>query len=425
MRKTGACCWLFLLTALNVAADRPEHSLYEWRQPLEGETKDGGRYRVTIPGVVYDKAVQFPADVRIIDAGGDQWPYAALPPPRTETRVLKSAERNRSIADEGQSYHRVDLEIRDTSGGGTHDRVEIRTSGTRFIRIAEVYGAETAGEWALLGKGYLIDEFRPRRVEQRAVLYPKSTFKHLQVRVYPNARDATESFRIVSVGVQRLVHKASIPAPPMDQLAIRRMPVGKEDARDAAEVLMADLGHRNRPFHKVRFICDRKDYVRTACVYGRDNETDPWRDIGGGDIQALDGIVRNTVSVNGRHRYVKCEVFHYDDRPLGIDAIEVLAVPEVFVVEARSAGPACLYVGTEFPKAPRYDLAKRLARIPPATLPMLTLGELEPNEDYRRGGFGELGPWLAGIAVGLVSLLVIAVIVKMMKQEPGQAGLGT
>jgi len=414
MRKISLCCCLFLLAALSVVAARPENSLYEWRQPLKGEIEDGGRYRLTVPGVVYDKAVQFPADVRIIDAGGDQWPYALLSRPGNETRVLKAEERNRSVAGEGESYHRVDLDITDRPDRTTHDRVAIRTTGTRFIRVAEVYGADREGEWALLGKGYLIDEFRPRRVQQHTVIYPTSNFRRLQVRVYPNARDATESFLIQSVEIKGLVRKA----PAMEQLTIKRMPVTADEKKEDAEVLLADLGYRKRPFHRVRLTCDRTDYVRTVCVYGRDAETDQWRDIGGGDIQALDGAARDAVTVHGRHRYVKCEVFHYDDRPLGIDTLEVLAIPDVFVVEATSAGPAHLYVGTEFPKAPRYDLAKRLARIPAATLQMLTLGELESNEDYRRGGFGELGPWLAGIAIGLVSLLVVTVIVRMMKHKP-------
>jgi len=406
-----------LVAALHAHGAKDPARPYAWRLPLQGEMKDGWHYRVTLPGVVYDRALQFPVDLRVVDGTTTLWPHVLLVTDKGKLRHLAAEIRNRSIAEGPRAYHRLDLVIAG-DGDARHDRVIIKSSGQRFIRMAEVYGAEKGADWVLLGKGYLIRDDRPHRVRQTTVTYPLSDFPRLQVRVYPTAEDATEVFTVQTIKVQGHVR---IP-PPMEVLAATPVETAAADRKEDAEVLVVDLGYRNRPFDRVRIPCERADYIRTVSVHGRNDEKETWRYLGCGDIQALDGNVRDSVDVSGKHRYVKCSVLHYDDQPLGVSAIEVLAVPDVLLIEAGEGADPCLYVGNEFAKAPRYDLARRRGNMDVATLPLLSLGEITENPDYRRGGFGKLGPWLAGIAVALVSLLVLYVIIGMLKQAgaPGE-----
>ncbi|MBL7076925.1 MAG: hypothetical protein ISS31_05605 [Kiritimatiellae bacterium] len=406
-----------LLLALSASAAKDPARPYAWRLPLQGEVTARQHYRVTLPGVVYDRALQFPTDLRVVDGTAALWPHVLLKTDKGELRHLAVEERNRSISKGARPYHRLDL-VMTEQGDVRHDRVIIKTSGQRFIRMTEVYGAEEGGDWVLLGKGYLIRDHRPHHVHQTAVTYPLSDFPRLQVRIYPNAEDATEAFTVQSIKVQGHIR---IP-PAMELLASAPVETDAADRKEDAEVLVVDLGHKNRPFDRVRIPCERADYIRTVSIHGRNDEKETWRYLGCGDIQALDGCVRSSVDVTGKHRYVKCSIFHYDDQPLGISAIEVLAVPDVLLVEAGEGGDPCLYVGNEFAKAPRYDLSRRQDRVKVATLPLLALGEIEENSGYRRGGFGKLGPWLAGIAVALVSVLVLYVIIGMLKQAGAPAG---
>lgn len=404
---------LVLSGCLVVSAHGERHpaAAFNWRLPLSGAMEVGGRYRVVLPGVVYDKAMEFPTDIRVMDAAGSRWPHAVLSRVERRLRTLTVEERNRSTAAGGLPYRRLDLHVSTGETGDlVHDRVVIQTTGDRFVRVAEVYGAEPDGAWSLLGKGYLIRDQRPRRVRQETILYPAADFARLQVRVYPNARDATESFNIKSVQVQQLARKA----PPMEALAVRNLAVPDDERQDTAEVLMVDLGYRNRPFDRVRIVSDRKDYVRSVCVYGRNAASEPWAYLGCGDIQGIDGRLRDTLDIRGRCRYVKAEVFHYDDQPLGITGVGIMAVPDTVVCEAATTGAAYLYVGGEFIKPPRYDLSKRLDTLEADHIPHLVAGSAEPNPAYRRPGFGPLGPWLAGIAVAIVSLVVLRVIIKMI-----------
>ena len=379
---------------------------------MHGSIEARQHYRVTLPGVVYDRCLQFPVDLRVIDGTGGLWPHVLLQTDKGKTRILATEERNRSAATEGRLFQRIDLHITE-KGDARHDGVIIKTSGTRFVRMAEVYGAETEGDWVLVGKGYLIRDQRRHRVLQETIVYPRADFPRVQIRVYPNAGDATETFTIGSVSLRGHVRAA----PPMEMLTVVPLDPAADDLNDKAEVRVVDLGYRNRPFDQVWISCDRADYVRTVSVYGRNDLDEPWRHLGSGDIQALDGSVRDRVDVSGASRYVKCEIFHYDDQPLDVTSVEVLAIPDVVLVEAGEGSDPCMYAGNEFARSPRYDLAKRLTSIDTDKLPTLTLGDAETNPAYRRGGFGELGPWLAGIAVGIVSLLVLYVIVGMLKKS--------
>ena len=69
-----------------------------------------------------------------------------------------------------------------------------------------MYGSENQSDWGLLGAGYLVDHSRVR-VCNKTLQYPVSTFPFLQVRVYPNARNASEPLSVSGLAIANTVEK--------------------------------------------------------------------------------------------------------------------------------------------------------------------------------------------------------------------------
>ena len=413
--------WPILLVVLTcgafaaVAAEEDLRVRFEWRQPLRSGLAQGGLYRIVVPPEVYDGSRMFPSDLRIINENGVQWPfYIWTPAGSVESQAVQAQLLNASTA---ERYVRQDVQIKPDARTGArreHSQVIVKTPGSDFIRRVEVYGSEDAKEWSLLAMGYLVDHSRDVHVSNNSIRYPVSTFPHLQVRVYPNARDATETVTLQGVFVMATEEKLG----ESEEIDLAGLDVSGDDLKEGCQVLVFDIGARNRPVEKLAVRAREREYARCIRVFGRNEDTNTWRWVADGEIHRIGKDIQDEVVLRGSaYRFLKIELFHYDDAPLGKVEVAARAVPRYLVFEAQGGMEPQLYYGSAAALSPRFDLARRKGDEEAAKAPLVRAGARVSNQLHKVSGWGKWGPWLAALAVGIVSLVVIWSVVGMLKKQ--------
>ena len=398
-------------------ADEPDlRSKFAWRQEISGGGETGVLYRIRVPRDVFDGCRVFPSDLRILDDAGRQWPlFVFLREGRTITETVPAKTLNASLVEKKDRYLRQDFVIpvdAETGKRRKHNQMIVRTSGSDFVRRVEVYGSENQSDWGLLGAGYLVDHSRDVRVCNKTLQYPVSTFPFLQVRVYPNARNASEPLSVSGLAIANTVEKPG----EYEDVPLTESYVEQKELKEGCQVVVYDTGAEHRPVERVILRAGDREYVRSLRVFGRNEETNTWRWVADGEIHKLGASVQDTVNLNGfGFRFLKVELFNYDDAPFRRLDVKAQAVARYLVVESLG-GPAALYYGAPDVDLPRYDLNRRRGD-EAAAAPLLGLQDRADNQLRKKSGFGRYGPWLAAAAVGLVSLLVLWIIVSMMKRQ--------
>ncbi len=403
--------------AAHAAGDLREE--FAWRQTLDGDFAEGGLYRLAVPGAIFDGCRAFPDDLRIIDETGQQWPFFLwTPSEKQDVRVVPSQTLNASVVEKPDRYLRQDLRIApdpETGRPREHNQVILRTPGRDFIRRVEVYGKEGEAPWAFLGSGYLVDYSRDARAANGTIRYPVSTLPLIQVRVFPNARDATEPLSIDHLCAGLCVTEPG----ELEPVPLTQMETPKDERTNECQVLVFDTGARTRPVERLTIRADDREYARSVRVSARNDETNVWRWVADGEIHRIGQDVQDAVGVKwASYRFLKLEVFHYDDRPLTNVRVEALAVPRYIVFEAGGGRKPELYYGAKV-EAPRYDLERRKGKEALSSAPVAKIEPRTDNVMHEVTWLEKYGRWLAVLAVGAVSVLVLWVVLGMLKRQTG------
>jgi hypothetical protein len=417
-RVAAAVCGLALTAA---AAPPPGVGDFEWRQPIRGPAAARTLFRLEVEPGLYDGARAFPSDVRVLDESAAAWPFFVWSAPRGDALKGWPVELlNTSVAEGRDRYLRVDARVRDRGGGDLrHDRIVVRTAGSDYIRRVEVLGSEDGSSWHKLGAGYLVKHPQAEQAGNRTVTYPPSTFPHLQVRIFPDARDATAEVSLQSLDVML---KTPVPAPSARlEASFAEEKDGKAPA--GVQTIVADGGCRNVPAERLLLSAGGGDFVRPVRVHGRNDPTNTWRWVGDGAVYRIGAQVSESVPLRGAsHRFYRIEILNGDDPPLRVRGVALERQPHYLVVEAGQGGSPRLYFGSAAAEAPRYDLRQRVGDKAVAAAPLRDLGRREPNPAYAAHRPPRFGKWLSAAAVGAASALVIAVVLNMARRRSGVEG---
>lgn len=401
------------LFSLALRAEAPRD--FAWRIPLSGDIQPDAYYSIPLPREVRAHAADFPRDLRILDETGAAWPFFLERPPQTgpATEAVSAVRRN-ALHVEGPDGHRqIDLHI--SGDRPAHTQLHIQTDGTDFVRRVEILGSDDQQTWGLMAMGYLIHANRPQTLRETTIRYPVSNLPYLRVRVFPNTRDALETFSIQTLRAERATRT---PTPPLTEHAFTRLP--DTSAERGIQQIHLDLGLERQPFQAIELTVKGRDYLRRVNVFTRNRETDPWRGSGGGDILRVETLRQNRLNVSGAGRFIRLDIHNHNDPPLDIQDLRVLYRTEHLVTQAPSNPSApSLYLGAEHLPAPRYDLQTRWERLPSApALQTLHPGGLEENPLHRAGLSPDRLRILSILLVAAVSTLVIWIIYRMMTSPP-------
>lgn len=388
---------------------------FERVREIEGSFAVGAHGRIRVPGDVFGQARNFPADLRILASDGTQWPFFLHVPKETdETRTLLPEIRNGSFVAGQEPYLQFDLVIARVDGKPpVHNQMELTTSGHDFVRRVEIFTGHPDRSVGRMAAGYLIDFSRQRNAKNRSIRYPASDAGRLHVRIYSNAPSADEPFKLSSArlhyravkkGERELVDFVTLAGPSREQEA-------------NALTQLFDVGEAGRPVEFMTFEVENTSYARCVSIFGRNTDHESWRWVGGGEIHALAGDEETTIKLRAKDRFLKVQVFHYDDQPLTIQSIQLEAVPRYLVFEAVTPGRAGLYFRAWDINVPRYDLKGRLDEEKGAAFPLFQMSPAQPNQMAKAQPWRNDSKGLGGLAVAAVSLLVIGIIVRMLKQQ--------
>ncbi len=386
---------------------------FELERPLEGNFGAGQLGRVTIADDVFGQARDFPNDVRIIGRDGTPWPFFLYVPCRTgEARVIDLKILNRTWVEGPAPYLQFEVAIPEVDGKPpVHNQLELVTTGSEFVRRVDILSVDPPQ--GRMASGYLIEFSNRQDARNRIVRYPDTDRPRLQVRIYPNARSAGETFEISKVCLRRQTENE----PEREPVRFVELPVDGRDRNEHAQTRILDVGQTGRPVEFITFAIGNTAYTRCVSIYGRNKDLEAWQWVGGGEIHALEDDRNDRVRLHAACRFLKVQIFHYDDLPLELRAIRLEAVPRYLVFEAATAGGASLCFRGWDINAPRYDLPSRIDKDRLDNLPVAATLDTRPN------AIAKIHPWrrysklLAGMAVGAVSLLVVWIIVGMIRRQ--------
>lgn len=423
MKRSWLTLGLLLACSVTVCADDPR-AKFQWSQPLEGEFSAGTLYRATTPPEVFDGCEGFPGDIRIIDENGEQWPfYVWVPSGSRHFEAADAQNLNSLVVDSPERYLRQDLRILPDPATGKprpHNQISLQTPGHDFIRRVEVYGSDGDAVWGLLGSGYVVNHSRDAHAANDTITYPLSTLPLLQARLFPNARNLNET-----LAIERLSAGMWVSQPGEQQtVSLRETEISKEERRKESQVLIFDTGARGQPLEQLVIRAAENDYARSVKISGRNENTASWQWVADGEIHRIGKDVQDTVGIKETtDRLLKVEIFHYDDRPLTQVQVEAIAVPRYLVFEAGSGHSPVLYFGAGV-EAPRYDLERRKGREAVSSAPVVKLRARAANPMHKTTTVSSLERhqhWLAILAVGISSLLVLWVILGMLRKQAGSS----
>jgi hypothetical protein len=415
-----------LAAALTLAAPgafadtAPGRTEFAWMQPVDGTLESGRLYRVRVPDAAFDGCLQRPErDLRVFDADDRPLPFFVHTPPpqRPAWTALPSRPMNRSVLEAPSRGARIDAELPPDAGGRDgHEAVRIVTRDEgEWIRKVETLGSDDGQTWSLLSAGYIVRHRQPVRVDNDLVRHPRSNFRRVQVRIHPDPRIPNDP-----VAVDRVeVLQSSVPPARLDPVGLVPVVVSAKDAPPGWQTVAFDTGARARPVDAFT-VSGVGDYVRPVAIFSRNAPTGRWQRVGSGQIQQIGDSRQDRLVVDAAARFWRIDIHQGDDPPLGDLRVSASARPRWIVFEARSAGPARLLYGAAETPAPSHDLARRTAAPDIREAPVLTVAARTPNPSHRPAGPGErLRRTLVTIGVGLASLIVLVVIVRMLRDAAG------
>lgn len=407
-------CGLAWATSAGAAPIPREEFL--WRAALGGDVTNGGLYRVRVPGDVSDGSRAFPSDVRVLDEVGAEWPFFVWKPEGRRSGGGFRVEPFPPLEFEQPARHvRQEFSVLPRRGDDAlHSRVVITTAGRDFVRRAELLGSEDRTNWILLADGYLLDQPRDIRLSNRVLEYGATNLPFLQVRIYPSARNGREALQVQSVEVLPEAAEESRAA----LVSPRPIDVPPEDLKVGVQTIEYDLGHRNLPVVRLRIEAADSDFARPLKVFGRNSETNAWRWVADGGIHRMGDQVRTAVDVgHATYRFLKVELYHYEQAPLAVTNILAEVEPVFLVLEAASARRAHVYFGCSTFSLPRYDLQRRVTDEEILAAPMLELERRQRNPSRLAHNLGAYGRWLGAMALGVLGILVVIVLVNWVRRR--------
>ena len=323
-------------------------------------------------GRLYAHAALDFADVRIVDADGNQVPWREAPQPAA------IVQRPLPVLDRGR---RGALAIARVRTPTPVDRVTLVVPDRRFVGTVFAFGSTDGRTWTEVASSQIYSVGGAVASRSTTVLLPANDFRYLELR-------ATHVWRIDGVVV------SSSPSP---QLV--RVPA---DVRMAGGTVVVDLGHANTPVDELRLTSTTPRYDRPFVVSAHGGV------VVTGRLLRVGGPSTTVVVIGVRTRYLRLTVDNGDDPPLRGLHVTAYARPRPLLVEGGHPRPLTMYYGGRVP-APDYDFARLPVRGTPVPA---ALGPERSNPEFRlvdtRSFFARHGALVTAALAAAAGLLVAA-----------------
>jgi hypothetical protein len=326
------------------------------------------------------------ADVRVVDADGNQVPWRHVPEGRLaighEAAVLNSGRRGDA------AVALVDL-------GPTrrvYERVELGIAGGNFVGKVTALGSDRRrGRFTRLSTTTVYDVRGAQSARSTTIVLPPTDFRFLELR---------------ATGVRRISGATVLGALERPDLVRRRHAVLGVRNRARTTVSTLDFGLPGVPVTRLELRAADGRYDRPVLVEGS-NDRARFVPVAQGRMTRAPGIVSPPIDLDSRFRYLRVTIENGDDPPLEGVRSETFGPSFALMVEGGRPQPLRLLYGADV-RAPSYEFARLTVEQPvevldPSRLPRETLN---PAFELPGKTFGERYRWLVQAALVLAALVV-------------------
>jgi hypothetical protein len=387
---------LVLAAAVSLAAG-VETSEFRWTRTVDF---DGSVPVVIEPdGPMFEHARVGLADLRVVDAGGEQVPWRNLPPPPAGSAqrviVLNSGRRG------GRAVALLDLGAR----RAVRDRIELDVPDRGFVGRVVVLGADRRkGPFTRLSATGIYDVRGAERARSTTALFPPTDFRFLSVQ---------------ASGVSRIdgaIVSGTEGRPP----AVERRPRSIATRQSGRRTIVTlDFGYLDVPVDELRVSARSPRYNRAVVVEtSNDSFGRRWIPVTAARIARFEGSSPGPIPLGARARFVRVRIENGDDPPLAGIRVEASSRSHALVLEGGHARPYRLLYGSPSLRAPDYEFA-RIPLDPQGPTARGTLGAERRNPAFELPGksFAERHRWLLQAALVLAAIAVAGAGVLALRRR--------
>lgn len=340
-------------------------------------TGGDGLWSVVIPSRVSAKSVGDLADVRVIDATGDEVPFVVHTRKEKRTTTLRPGRLFDASFKPGESTQGVvDLGAQ----AGEHNSMVIETSERNYFTHVEVSMSNDARDWRLLRDRAPVYRFASEGLDgNQTVRYPASRARYLRLRVLQSEKQ----FPLDGVRVaQEMVEEA-------ETAAIEAVLTRDPNSPAQHSWWSRDLGHGNDPISSVRFQVDRAEFHRAVRIRTSVTPENPrsWYSAGEGDIyryrrgeQLYEKLVITFPET--RARYWRVEIFNRNDPELTGLNLALYHTPRRVIFSGQAGATRRLLYGNKAASAASYEMARLTEKVLLEAAAQAKLGPEEANPSY-------------------------------------------
>ena len=364
-----------------------------------GVQQDEFRYTRELPAQVASGRVAFEpdgpmlghardgfADVRVVDADGNQVPWRHVPEGRLaighEAAVLNSGRRGDAavaLVDVGPTRR-------------VYERVELGIAGGDFVGKVTAFGSDRRrGRFTRLSTTTVYDVRGAQSARSTTIVLPPTDLRFLELR---------------ATGVRRISGATVLGALERPDLVRRRHAVLGVRNRARTTVSTLDVGLPGVPVTRLELRAADARYDRPVLVEGS-NDRATFVPVAQGRMTRAPRIVSPPINLDSRFRYLRVTIENGDDPPLEAVRSETFGPSFALMVEGGHPQPLRLLYGADV-RAPSYEFARLPVEQPvevldPSRLPRETLN---PAFELPGKTFGERYRWLVQGALVLAALVV-------------------
>ncbi len=408
-----------------------------WKYQAEVTIEDGtGEYgRLILTPGIYDAARLDLADIRLLDARGEQIPYVVAKPKDIMDRFKYSpAIINRSTNSDGAAMVTLDFGRKVVKNS-----IEVKSAGNNFRRAVKIEGSNDNVEFfTMVRQAYVFAIDYRTSFEQ--IDLPVNDYRYLRITVKPMATE--EKSPVIDEVRAFKVEKKFAQRQPVQMLQMEH----SEDEKSNSSIYVYELACRRLPVSEIELDVGDDAFYRYVAVDGRDTATRKvkvdsednrqrfrevevkWKRIisdtiyryTDADGKKREELILRVPSSRRVYRYLKITIRNYDDRPLTVKLASAKMIAHNIVFAAQDGTAATLYIGSESASRPRYDLEQRLnqplqVKAKVAKLGVITDNPLFGEAEDKPLAWTEKHKVLLWIIMGAVVVVLGGFILKSFK----------
>ncbi len=206
-------------------------------------------------------------------------------------------------------------------------------------------------------------------------------------------------------------------AEPTVPVALKTLdPPADHELRGGIQTLFFDTGFRSQPLRRLTFAIETPQFTRPIKIFGRDSATNQWRWIADGALHRMDGQERNFVNLpNAGFRFLKVEVFNYEEPEIAVAHAEALAEPHYIIFLPAGEKRAWLYFGADLFTLPRFELRHSTSREQIANVIPASFDKRERNPYHINQEIWRYAKLLLIASLLIAAVLALGVISKRLR----------